>query len=133
MKAFADLLPPLMWALSIASHVYLCLEHATHKGTVMSEAPEAVQTQPAETASVDHVVLATQAAPVIIQAATSTPGVHQSHAMAVIGNVFAALAQQAPTILQVSRASPKTSAEVGIGFGLFAAIFQALAASSQPQ
>ena len=145
-----DFLPHALWALSVAAHLYLILEHARTKGTLMSEpfeaAPEPIApvvalnplpdapiaTAAPEPSPVDHVALAAQAAPVIVQAAASTPGVPQHHAMAVLGNVFAALAQQAPAILQVSRASSKTSAEVGLGLGLFAAIFQALAGASQP-
>lgn len=42
MKPLADIIPQLVWALAVAAHVYLYLEHATSKGKVVSEDIEAV-------------------------------------------------------------------------------------------
>jgi len=126
---FSDPVPAVLAALHVAATVVVYLEHL--KENPMSEGLEQQGHGAIATAPADHVAIASATVPAIVQAATSTPGVPQHHAMAVLGNVFAALAQQAPAILQVSRASPKTSGEVGIGFGLFAAIFQALAAPPQ--
>lgn len=129
MKALADLIPALVWALSIAAHVYLYLEHATSKGIPMSEAldPAAQADAPIPTAPAEAAAPVNPAAVVnsVVQTVTSHPDVPAHKAADVITSILAGLYQAEPAIFAVSRASSRTQTEVNLGFGLASIILNA--------
>lgn len=146
---------PFAERLSSAAAAILLVFHALRRKPPMSDLPDApvaapvvaapvvavasnsvadapVQTAPAETpvGAPDHIQVIAAATPAIVQAVTTTPGVEPNHAYMIAANVIGALANELPAILQVARASTRTSTEVGLGFGLLAAILQAFAPRS---
>lgn len=130
MRGLADLLPHVMWALALASHVYLYLEHANLKGRPMSEAFDVTQSDPnapIQTATAEAPAPVNSAAVVssVVQTVTGHPDIPSHKAADVITSILAGLYQAEPAIFAVSRASPKTQAEVGLGFGLASIILNA--------
>lgn len=150
LERFADL-TLIAERLSGAAGAIAVIFHALRRTPRMSDLPEAAAPAadtssspvaaaeapaadaPIATAPVlDHDAIVAQAAPHIVQAVTSTPGVEPSHGFQIAANVISVLAQELPAILQITRANPRQSAAAGLSLGLFAAILQAFA-PHQPQ
>lgn len=61
----------------------------------------------------------------VVQSVYSDPNVHPENAAYVAASILNGVAQYAPAVLQVTRASPVSSMWAGIGIGMMSSIIQA--------